>query len=168
MLDEPGTWLYTEGGSSLPGSPESPLVGTAPVTVNGVTYDLGGDYFAILQSYGFAHTSGALPNTLEAEVYDVNSNTLYGLVSTTTDPPQFPVSLTTPFSADFGSSAYSHLLFDCTNGSCRGSIFGDMSVSLVNDSTVPEPSTWLMMAVGFAGLGLASYRKARTAAAAVV
>jgi PEP-CTERM motif len=28
-------------------------------------------------------------------------------------------------------------------------------------STVPEPSTWAMMLLGFAGLGYASYRRAR-------
>jgi PEP-CTERM motif len=29
---------------------------------------------------------------------------------------------------------------------------------------IPEPSTWAMMAVGFAGLGFAGYRKARAGA----
>ena len=105
MLDEPGAWLYTEGGSSLPtiggSEPPTPLVGDATVTVNGVSYDLGGGYYATLQSYGFAYTPGALPNTLYADVYDANGNSLYALVSTTTTPPQFPVSLTTPFSGDF-------------------------------------------------------------------
>jgi hypothetical protein len=32
-------------------------------------------------------------------------------------------------------------------------------------STVPEPSTWAMMALGFAGLGFAGYRKAKASAA---
>jgi len=31
---------------------------------------------------------------------------------------------------------------------------------------VPEPSTWVMMAVGFAGLAFAGYRRTKTAAAA--
>ena len=31
-------------------------------------------------------------------------------------------------------------------------------------SAVPEPSTWAMMALGFAGLGFAGYRRARSAA----
>jgi hypothetical protein len=37
--------------------------------------------------------------------------------------------------------------------------FGDGTV------TVPEPSTWAMMLVGFAGLGYAGYRKTKTSAA---
>ena len=32
-------------------------------------------------------------------------------------------------------------------------------------ATVPEPSTWAMMLLGFAGLGFAGYRKSRKAAA---
>jgi hypothetical protein len=34
--------------------------------------------------------------------------------------------------------------------------------------TVPEPSTWAMMMLGFAGLGFAGYRKSRKAAIAAV
>jgi len=34
-------------------------------------------------------------------------------------------------------------------------------------STVPEPSTWVMMLLGFAGLGFAGYRKARSARTAL-
>ena len=39
-------------------------------------------------------------------------------------------------------------------------------VSSVN-TNVPEPSTWAMMLLGFAGLGFAGYRKARGARAAL-
>jgi hypothetical protein len=136
------------------------------VTVNGVTYDLGGSYYAILQNSSFEEAPNALPYTLSADVKDANGNEINGSVSTTTDPPQFPVSITTPFSADFGDSASSFISFDCSGGVCAGSIDGDMSVSLVNDSTVPEPSTWVMMAVGFAGLAFSGYRRTKTTAAA--
>ena len=33
-------------------------------------------------------------------------------------------------------------------------------------SAIPEPSTWAMMLIGFAGIGFLSYRRARSAAAA--
>jgi hypothetical protein len=131
-----------------------------------VTYDLGGSYYAVLQNGSSEEAPNAAPYTLSANVYDANGNEIYGSVSTTTDPPQFPVSITTPFSDDFGEAAYSYINFDCTSGTCLGSIDGDMAVSLVNDSTVPEPSTWVMMAVGFAGLAFAGYRRTRIAAIA--
>jgi hypothetical protein len=36
----------------------------------------------------------------------------------------------------------------------------------VTTSTVPEPSTWAMMVLGFLGLGFAGYRGAKTKAVA--
>jgi hypothetical protein len=39
----------------------------------------------------------------------------------------------------------------------------DLGVALSN--SVPEPSTWAMMLVGFAGLGFVSYRASRRGAA---
>jgi hypothetical protein len=41
-----------------------------------------------------------------------------------------------------------------------------MMVSIGFDGTVPEPSTWAMMLLGFAGLGFAGYRRAREPRAA--
>jgi hypothetical protein len=36
-----------------------------------------------------------------------------------------------------------------------------MLESIGYNSAVPEPSTWVMMIVGFGGLGFGKYRKAR-------
>lgn len=45
---------------------------------------------------------------------------------------------------------------------------GSISVSLTNSaSTVPEPSTWVMMALGFVGLGYAAVRRGSKARSAV-
>jgi len=162
-------------GSSLPPvdgmTPPSPLVGDATVTVNGVTYDLGGSNYATLYSNSFDETPGALPNYLTANVLDANGNQIMSYVATTSDPPQFPVSITTPFGPiDFGSSGGSQIDFDCVGPSddptCAGFIDADITASLVNNSAVPEPSTWVMMAVGFAGLAFAGYRRKRIAAIA--
>ena len=47
-------------------------------------------------------------------------------------------------------------------GLSEEAVFDDLSVS-----SVPEPSTWAMMLIGFAGLGYAGYRRAKKARTAV-
>jgi hypothetical protein len=47
-----------------------------------------------------------------------------------------------------------------------GGLFG-VTTTVTTTSGVPEPSTWAMMFIGFAGLGFAGYRKARTARTAL-
>jgi hypothetical protein len=42
----------------------------------------------------------------------------------------------------------------------------DGSLTVNVSGVVPEPSTWAMMALGFAGIGLLAYRKRGTLAAA--
>ena len=46
--------------------------------------------------------------------------------------------------------------------------YGDANGNTIGFATVPEPSTWAMMALGFAGLGFAGYRKALRKGAALV
>jgi hypothetical protein len=43
--------------------------------------------------------------------------------------------------------------------------FGNVNV-IVTDEPIPEPSTWAMMLLGFAGLGFAVYRRTRVAVSA--
>ena len=51
---------------------------------------------------------------------------------------------------------------DCTAPyECDGVIYADLDASLTSGSPVPEPSTWAMMALGFAGLGFAGYWTSR-------
>ena len=128
LYDNPGVNVYLYGGSSQPLQPPSPLIGDATVTVNGVTYELSGAYYAGLENNSNTLAT-PLPNTLTAQVTDANGDQIFAQVATTTDPPQFPVSITTPFSGDFGSAANSFIEFDCSGGSCAGYINGDMTVS---------------------------------------
>jgi PEP-CTERM motif len=39
-----------------------------------------------------------------------------------------------------------------------------VSVTVSSSSPVPEPSTWAMMLIGFAGFGVFAYRRKRAAA----
>jgi PEP-CTERM motif len=42
--------------------------------------------------------------------------------------------------------------------------YGYGTVSTLTISSVPEPSTWTMLALGFAGLGFAGYRARKSVA----
>jgi hypothetical protein len=41
---------------------------------------------------------------------------------------------------------------------------GAATITFISDPIVPEPSTWVMLALGFAGLGFAGYRTSRRSA----
>jgi hypothetical protein len=68
---------------------------------------------------------------------------------------QFTVDLSSPF--NLGDIAYVKFGYGTTptlGGPIDGVTFGQIS------SSVPEPSTWAMLLIGFAGLGYAGYRRA--------
>lgn len=54
------------------------------------------------------------------------------------------------------------LPFQLVYGECCGAP-ADLSISLPLNGSSPEPSTWVMMVLGFAGLGFAGYRTSRKA-----
>ena len=67
----------------------------------------------------------------------------------------------TGYSSGGGGCSYDP---ESMTGTCDEFFFFPTPVSFVLTS-VPEPSTWAMMLVGFAGLGFAGYRASRRAAA---
>jgi PEP-CTERM motif len=58
------------------------------------------------------------------------------------------------------------LEFEITAASSGGGGTSDFAIGTVSLTSVPEPSTWAMMVIGFAGLGYVGYRASRRAAAA--
>lgn len=60
-----------------------------------------------------------------------------------------------------------NLPFQLVYGECCGAP-ADLEISLPLTSAVPEPSTWAMMVIGFAGLGFAAFGRSRKSAVSVV
>lgn len=74
---------------------------------------------------------------------------------------------TTDNDHDFGTTTFSGSISYTPNtgGKAESVSFGNVNV-VVTDEPVPEPSTWAMMLLGFAGLGFAVYRRTRVAVSA--
>jgi hypothetical protein len=74
-----------------------------------------------------------------------------------TGPIDFTITLTGLTTGDFGSNAKNYwAIADVFGPAGTGEIGG--KVGMIGPS-IPEASTWAMMAVGFAGLGFAGYRR---------
>lgn len=61
------------------------------------------------------------------------------------------------------TSAITGFQWDTTGGGITNTGFSNLSVGSAT-STVPEPSTWTMLLIAFAGLGLARWRSLRVIA----
>ena len=80
--------------------------------------------------------------------------------------PNVTYSLTFDFTND--SFAGLSALLDTSSNAFGSAVFGSSAFLVTTNgrvfaATVPEPSTWAMMLLGFVGLGLAGYRRARKA-----
>jgi hypothetical protein len=153
------------------GTPDVTFTVSSPIGfASGGAYTIG----EFLTSGGATVTSGSgeLGNTLDNTLFNFT-----GLVAVTTgesfvaghddgltlvingvtviDAPG-PTSFdTTPATYTGPSGTFS---FQLVYGECCGAP-GDLSISLPLTSAVPEPSTWAMMILGFAGVGFMAYRR---------
>ena len=76
-----------------------------------------------------------------------------------------PASITTPFTHTVGSNDYEFFgTYYLANGAASETIYAYITTLTVSEhvGAVPEPSTWAMMLLGFAGVGFAAYRKKKT------
>jgi hypothetical protein len=118
--------------------------GTFQATV-GSTYTV--KWFADPSNTQGADTSGSTPGTL----LDSFTTTATGIVQSFSDNSTQPFTATAPFSLT------EEVIYTLQpNGELL-----NRGVGMVLTS-VPEPSTWAMMALGFAGLGFMGYRSSRT------
>ena len=159
--------LYTYSGTGVPNTGKIKItLSTTSAAVNGLSTDL-------TKNFGSSKT------------VILNNKTLPSI-----DNGVLTIALATPFTYDPADgnllididekSPYSggpSFAFNGASGGAFSRAYSDMTIPVANNSglvtgftvAVPEPSTWAMMVVGFAGLGFAGYRGARrsTAAAAV-
>jgi Flp pilus assembly protein TadD len=126
------------------------LVGTGAFTVE-ATFDLTTEALAaVSMTISVVHMGMYSPG--ELELYDVTTSSV---VMTAT--PAFAKSAwTASFMESLAPGDYEVLVSGTSNTKALG-----VGGSVIT-STVPEPATWAMMALGFAGLGYAAFRQRKT------
>ncbi|WP_167552250.1 PEP-CTERM sorting domain-containing protein [Bradyrhizobium sp.] len=130
---------------------QSPVVagsaGILDFSPAGANVTLGQSYVAFLSTYGIANNSGlaTVGSCLNFGGCTANSVSNLGtLVWSTIYSDTVP--LPTP---NLSQTAWSSAIND----------FSDLTFSATFTSAVPEPSTWAMFILGFAGIGFIAYRK---------
>jgi hypothetical protein len=157
---------YVYGGSSHENT-SSPVL-SSMITINGVGKVVVGSYsgFDIGYNNGFhtGNNSGYSTQHHIAEnsgsgsheylinyIYNYNASLL--------------ASITTPFTHTVDANDYAYGTYYLANGTGSESIYAKLATLTVSEhgvAAVPEPSTWAMMLLGFAGVGFAAYRKKKT------
>jgi hypothetical protein len=142
-----------QGGSGYPAL--TPAV-SAALTINGQTFTTNGSYFSELLSRNIA-TAGYFQSYSEVDPTSTTS-IFYNYIDTNDPSAPILTSLTTPFTYSVQANANyivsNQGLFQI--GSDYLALFSN-TVTLTD--SVPEPSTWAMMILGFAGIGFMAYRK---------
>ncbi len=134
--------IYTDTGGSGPGTEiASVSVGGANQTATGNL--IGGSYTEYAYSASFAPISLMAGTEYWFSITGTTGGGTFG-VETTSSAPSGSQLYTYGIFGDYWSSAPETLAFELTSG-------------------VPEPSTWAMMGLGFAGLGFVSYRARKVA-----
>ena len=106
-------------------------------------------------------------SVLDSEVTAANPQT--HLISQV-DGMDFSWNLGTPTNISFtpGNDDNAVTQFATAGGDFLEATVSNVTVTVTSSSPVPEPSTWAMMLLGFAGLGFFSYQSVRRAASPVV
>jgi hypothetical protein len=129
----------------------------ASLTINGHTFSPGGSFgwtwMSRIENFNDGTQSSA---NYEAE--SVGGIVWAGLsIFVGANDASIPASIITPFSVNLSGSGE---FFYRYNGQTTTQLTLDVS-SLTVASAVPEPSTWAMLLIGFAGIGFAAYQRQR-------
>ena len=104
--------------------------------------------FFVNQPSGGGHTASSSFNGASTPTYSVLSDGIG--TNTQVNMATMEVSTVTPYTVS------NTIIFGLATGTPTSPITDEFSVS---GTVVPEPSTWAMMLIGFAGLGFAAYRQ---------
>jgi hypothetical protein len=140
----------------------SPVL-SSMITINGIGKAVAGSYAGYLNAenngaggYGEEYHYAGDASSAQAEV-------LSSFISNTAG--SLPGSLTVPFTHTMDSQDYIKAYYSLNDYNLGSeTIFADLATLTVSEhvAAVPEPSTWAMMLLGFAGVGFAVYRKRKT------
>jgi hypothetical protein len=134
---------------------------TASLTINGVA--------AVLPAFATGQINGEVNvfdtgSVLDAEVTGANPATQ---LITLVDGTDFSWNLASPTNISFSPSGDDEAITQLKTAA-GGFLEGDVTsvtVTVSSSPPVPEPSTWAMILLGFASVGLVSYRRKRLATA---
>ena len=159
-----GPWVVTGGSVDLIGnfwqSPSGPTPPNGSVDLNGFSQGgveqtisglIPGDTYVL--TFSLSGNPQGLPTTKSVDVSIgsvVNDNFTYTIGSNTLANMMYKSETVT-----FTAGASNTLSFASQDAGAFGPVIGNVSIS-----AVPEPSTWVMMLLGFAGLGFA-FRQSR-------
>jgi hypothetical protein len=151
---------YAYGGSEYGAGHPSPVL-SSMITINGVGRAVDGSYHGWDYGYNIGGVSRQIhiaENVSSGHTENLN-NDIYNYNGS------LPGSITTPFTHTVDAhDAYAYGYYSLSNGTGYESIQAKLATLTVSEhvGAVPEPSTWAMMLLGFAGVGFAAYRKRKT------
>jgi PEP-CTERM motif len=135
---------------------------TASLTINGVA--------GVLPTFATGELTG------ETQVFDIGS-VIDAVVSgganhldSNVEGTDFAWNLASPLGFSYSPTDSDQTLVQLGNdaGDLVEADISNVTIAVSSSSPVPEPSTWAMMLVGFAGFGIVAHRRKRAAAAPAV
>jgi hypothetical protein len=154
---QPGVFSRT-GGTIF--STTSPLV-SANLIINGITVSVGGTYFSELANLNSLATSFFTFRAV-ADIYPNANDSFTNSIQSQSASVPFPTSIVSPFTYTFqaGDSSFGNF---SKGGEYLALQPQTVTFGVFVAPAVPEPSTWAMMILGFAGVGFMAYRRNNSA-----
>jgi hypothetical protein len=147
---------FVTGGTIYGAGSSSPVL-SSMITINGVYKAVDGSHYG----YDYGSNNGTYSSQYQAAQNYHSGYNEYLTSHIYNYYGSLPASITTPFTytVDAKDSQYGNYYLG--NGTTSESIYANLATLTVSEhvGAVPEPSTWAMMLLGFAGVGFAAYRK---------